>query len=317
MEQVEHPVYDSLADVYNRWLSGDESADQCLNFYLQRLRGTRGNVLELGVGTGRIFSSLAQRGVRMIGLDHSLAMLHQASGIQATGSRGMVQGRFQDLPFRQAFSVVICPMRTVGHLLTPEDQQAAFAEVFRVLKPGGYFIFDHYNIDMDWAMAHDGRPRIMYAGSDPVSEESAVLIWDRYDYDYPNSRLYCTVTIEEIGIGCNLRSSRRVEFEFRWFSYAEVRDLAIDAGFAMEACYGDFMGSEFTLEAKDMVWILRKPARGEILSWELPSQFLSSMAWIILREPCHVSLIRASSEFTCSMMLRLTVSRIGSLVNGG
>jgi SAM-dependent methyltransferase len=187
-------------------------------------------------------------------------MLRQTRASGSTGLPGLVQGRFQDLPFRQVFSAVICPMRTIGHLLTPEDQKAAFMEVSRVLEPGGSFIFDHYNIDMDWARSHDGRPIIMHAGPDTVREDAAVLIWDRYDYDFLGKQLHCTVTIEQVGMGGELHSSRCVEFEFRWFPYEEIRDLAVSTGFAIEECYGDFKGSPFTKEAEHMIWVLRKSA---------------------------------------------------------
>lgn len=258
MEQRATRPHDHLVDVYDRWLAGDESADLCLDFYLQRLSDTRGLVLELGVGTGRITNGLADRGVRVIGLDHALPMLRQTRGSRSPGFPGLVQGRFQHLPFRQAFSTVICPMRTIGHLLTQAERRMTFLEVSRVLEPGGCFIFDHYNIDMDWARAHNGRPRIMHAGPDTAREDAAILIWDRYDYDFPGKQLHCTVTIEQVGIGGELHSSRCVEFEFRWFSYEEIHDLAIDTGFAVEDCYGDFAGSQFTKRSEDMVWVLRK-----------------------------------------------------------
>ena len=256
-QQATRP-HDHLVDVYDRWLAGDESAEMCRDFYLQRLGNTDGLVLELGVGTGRITNGLTSRGVRVIGLDHALPMLRQTRGDRSAGVPGLVQGRFQQLPFRQAFSAVICPMRTIGHLLTPADRKTTFLEVARVLRPGGIFIFDHYNIDMDWAMAHDGTPRIMHAGPDTVREDAAVLIWDRYDYDFPGKQLHCTVTIEQVGVGRELLSSRCVEFEFRWFTYEEIRDLAMSTGFVVEECYGDFAGSQFTKEAEDMVWVLRK-----------------------------------------------------------
>jgi SAM-dependent methyltransferase len=255
-------AHDHLWDVYDRWLSGDESAGPCRDFYIRTFGDVRGSLLEMGVGTGRITNALAGRGVRVVGLDHALPMLRTTRGDRTAGRPGLVQGRFQHLPFQQAFAAVICPMRTVGHLLTDDDRRATFADVFRVLAPGGRFAFDHYNIDLDWARAHDGRPRIMYAGSDTEREDAAVHIWDRYDYDFPVQKLHCTVTIELVGWAGHILSSRTVEFDFRWFSYGQLLELATATGFEVEHCYGDFAGAPYTETADHMVWVLRKPGTG-------------------------------------------------------
>ncbi len=250
--------HDHLSEVYDRWLSGDEAAAPCREFYLRELRGAEGLVLELGVGTGRITNALAEGGARVIGLDHSLPMVRCARGERTAGWPRFVQGRFQHLPFREAFTAVICPMRTIGHLLTPEDRRAVFSDVFRVLRPGGSFVFDHYNIDLEWARAHDGRPRLMYAGADPEREDDAVLIWDTYDYDFRAQRLHCTVLVEHVGRGGEVRSAKATEFDFRWFSYGELADLASATGFAVEHCYGDFSRAPYTERSDHMVWVLRR-----------------------------------------------------------
>jgi SAM-dependent methyltransferase len=256
--------HDHLADVYDRWLAGDESAKRCLDFYIQRLGSVRDLTLELGVGTGRITNGLATRGVPIVGLDHALPMLQQTRENQSSRSPGLIQGQFQYLPFRPVFSAVICPMRTIGHLLKPADQQAVFNEVFRVLKPGGTFTFDHYNIDLDWAQAHNSQPRVMHAGTDTTREDAAVLIWDRYDYNFPCQQLHCTVTIEQVGIEGNIYSSRQVNFDFRWFTYKEINDLAVDSGFEVVECYGDFSGAPFKESSEHMIWILRKPIAADV-----------------------------------------------------
>jgi SAM-dependent methyltransferase len=252
-------AHDHLSDVYDRWLSGDESAGPCREFYLRTFGDVRGLVLEMGVGTGRITNGLTERGVRVVGLDHALPMLRSTRGERANGWPGLVQGRFQHLPFREAFAAVICPMRTIGHLLTEADRRATFAGVFRVLAPGGRFTFDHYNIDLEWARAHDGRPRVMYAGPDTEREDAAVHIWDRYDYDFAGQKLHCTVTIELAGWKGQILSSKTVEFDFRWFPHEELLELARTTGFEVEHCYGDFAGAPFTESADHMVWVLRKP----------------------------------------------------------
>lgn len=46
-----------------------------VEYYLERLSNVRGNVLEVGCGSGRVLIPLLQAGISIDGLDHSDAML--------------------------------------------------------------------------------------------------------------------------------------------------------------------------------------------------------------------------------------------------
>jgi SAM-dependent methyltransferase len=256
--------YDLLADVYDRWLSGDAAAVPCLAFYLDELRDRATPVLELGVGTGRISLALANSGMDVVGLDASMKMLRRLQASRAAGqpSRGAVKticGSFERLPFAAGtFAAVILPMRTIGHLVDDPGRRAMFSEVARVLQPGGCFVFDHYNLDRRWAEAYDGRPRLMYAGPGDAGKDTALLIWDRYDYDFRARMLHCTVRIEELRPGAEVRSASNVEFDFRWFEVNEIHDQAAEAGFSIEHCWGSFDRTPFSGDAEHMIFVLRK-----------------------------------------------------------
>lgn len=255
--------YDRLASVYDRWLTGDETAPPCMAFYLDELRDETKPVLELGVGTGRISHALADGGICTIGLDASMNMLRQCRLTQGSNPvsprLSLVCGRFEQLPFAsQAFATVILPMRTLGHLVDVRHRNAMFAEVTRILRPGGRFVFDHYNLDRDWAEAHDGQRRLMYAGPGATGEDTALLIWDRYDYDFDARTLHCTVLTEEVGPEQSSRTSFSVEFDFRWFDVEEIWEHAATAGMAVEHCWGGFDRTSFSTKADDMVFVLRK-----------------------------------------------------------
>ena len=45
-----------------------------------------------------------------------------------------------------------------------------------------------------------------------------------------------------------------------WLEPAQARSLLIDAGFEVEACYGDFERTPFSADtAHEQVWVARKP----------------------------------------------------------
>jgi len=99
-------------------------------------------VLEIAAGTGvvtRRLASVLPQSVAIVATDLNPAMLEQAA---ATGTSRPVEWRQADaslLPFAdQSFDAVVCQF---GAMFFP-DKARAFAEVRRVLRPGGLFLFN-------------------------------------------------------------------------------------------------------------------------------------------------------------------------------
>src|SRR6202167_6215568 len=88
-------------------------------------------VLDIGCGPGRVLGFLKQRGIRCIGLDRSRVSIGLA--IKRYDSPGAV-GDNCHLPFADGTADVVISDGVIHHT---ENPQAAFAENFRILKPGG------------------------------------------------------------------------------------------------------------------------------------------------------------------------------------
>ncbi len=88
-------------------------------------------VLDIGCGPGRVLGFLARRGLRCIGLDRSRVSL--ALAVQRYRRPGTV-GDNLILPFADGTADVVISDGVIHHT---ENPRAAFAENFRVLKPGG------------------------------------------------------------------------------------------------------------------------------------------------------------------------------------
>lgn len=100
-------------------------------------------VLDLCCGTGaglRAFRPLCRR--QLVGVDRSAGMLAEARRLLDGGPGAplaLVRGDALALPFTRAFDLVTC-FGAFGHILEA-DEPRLVAEVARVLRPGGRFLF--------------------------------------------------------------------------------------------------------------------------------------------------------------------------------
>lgn len=95
------------------------------------------SVADVGCGTGRLEPYLAARGLSPTGVDLSPGMIQVARREYPGFDFGVADLR--DLPFNDAsLAGVVCWYSLM--YLAPSDRPAAFSELARVVKPGGYFV---------------------------------------------------------------------------------------------------------------------------------------------------------------------------------
>jgi SAM-dependent methyltransferase len=112
-------------------------------------------VLDLGCGAGGLALHLVQHhgAGHVTGFDVELPVIEQARRLAA--AKGLsdratfVQAPPGRLPFEDAWFDVVFSKDALLHV---PDKEALFADIFRVLKPGGLFAAS------DWLISHDGEP---------------------------------------------------------------------------------------------------------------------------------------------------------------
>lgn len=99
-------------------------------------------ILDLGCGTGRVAAALAEQyAATVTGVDSSPEMLEVARSRTPEGVVGLKRGTAEDIPFPDA-SFERAIMQLVVHLV---DRPRAFAELYRVLVPGGRLVISAVN----------------------------------------------------------------------------------------------------------------------------------------------------------------------------
>jgi SAM-dependent methyltransferase len=96
-----------------------------------------GAALELGIGTGRIALPLAQRGVRVHGVDLAEEMV-----ARLRARIGVTIGDFAIATVDATFSVVYLVANTIMNLTTQDEQVACFRNAAAHLEPGGCFVVE-------------------------------------------------------------------------------------------------------------------------------------------------------------------------------
>lgn len=105
--------------------------------------------LDVCCGTGAGLARLRERCDVVTGIDRSAGMLHEAHARlvdvrdatrAARGAVALVHGDALALPFRDASFDVACSFGAFGHILV-DDEPRFVAELARVLRPGGRFVF--------------------------------------------------------------------------------------------------------------------------------------------------------------------------------
>lgn len=128
---------------YYRMLFAERTQD--LPFYL-RVTEPDMEVLELGVGDGRVATALAGEGRRVIGVDRSEAMLAALEVRIADGGRELaIDARLGDSrTFRLGRRVprVLCPFNGLAHFHDREALRAFFETVRAHVAEEGRFVFD-------------------------------------------------------------------------------------------------------------------------------------------------------------------------------
>jgi SAM-dependent methyltransferase len=109
--------------------------------FLAELAGS-GAALELGIGTGRIALPLAQRGIRVHGIDLSEAMVARLRAKPGAEDIGVTIGDFASATADGTFSLAYLVFNTINNLTTQDEQIACFQNVAAHLEPGGCFVIE-------------------------------------------------------------------------------------------------------------------------------------------------------------------------------
>ena len=252
---------DELAHIYD--LEHDAVTEDRA-FYRELTRRVRGAVLDLGCGSGRLFSSyLDGRTSRIVGVDASPAMLRRAeariagdprlAAAHAEGRIELVEADARSLRRPERFGLIVAA-GVLPHLDGPEDASRLLARAARLLQPRGLLVLDDLGpaalpetdlpLAMDWTAVSGGirytrRSQLVRREAPEGLRVIMSSVVDRQDPDGTIARLPASFRL--------------------WYPSSDtVARLVEAAGLAVAATHGSHDLEAFSAESERLIVLSRR-----------------------------------------------------------
>lgn len=139
-------AYEALAASYDR-LTNDVDYKSTVDFYFEIMKRegvAARSAADLACGTGSVTALLAQKGLPVTGVDLSEEMLTVA---QQKSQELAVRPLFlcQDLArlyLPRGVDLAVCALDSLDYITDPGQCEQAIGRIYKILNPGGIFIFD-------------------------------------------------------------------------------------------------------------------------------------------------------------------------------
>lgn len=244
--------FDPIAFLYDELMAGVPYREWVayLAKLLTRHNSTPESVLDLCCGTGSVSILLAQKGLKVTGVDISSGMIDRAR--QRAEQAGIpIDFHVQDaakLRVSEHFDLAISFFDSLNYILESSVLQQAFYRVARHMKPGGLFVFD---INTELALSTG-----LFNQSNLGSMKAPVVYNWRSSYD--STGKICRVHMDFVSRLNGVEEKIEVVHYQRAYSLQEIAEMLVAAGLTVEASYNAYTLRNPSTQSDRVFFVARK-----------------------------------------------------------
>ena len=219
-----------------------------VEFYLNRLAGIPGKILEPAVGNGRLLIPLTETGFTVDGFDLSEAMLRHCR--QNCHDRGLSPHLWQDsmttFTSNERYEAIILPAGSFLLLPTHADGMEALRRFHRHLVPGGRLLMDLFLPD-ELMPGQESFRRFPVNNRETITLTSTVRSVDFVRQSVASYNRY------EKWVDGKLTETELERFPVRWIGIEEAKLMLKEAGFTDIRLFVDYQMDKQPEQAGEML----------------------------------------------------------------
>ncbi|WP_155592268.1 class I SAM-dependent methyltransferase [Lysinibacillus cavernae] len=206
-----------------------------IEYYLERLQGITGKVLEAGVGSGRFYIPLMEKGFDIEGIDYSPEML--ASCRKQCKERGLTptlyEGNVSNFSLDEQYEAIVMPTGSFCLIENYQEAVSTLTSMYRHLVPGGRIILDLL-FPTDWKTGEITSTYYQIAHDEGIALERKAI-----DINWVDQYTLTVLKYEKWQRG-TLMDTELQKFLLRWYGIEEFKLLLQSIGYSDITCSANY-----------------------------------------------------------------------------
>lgn len=224
------------------------SIDGDIEYYLERLKGIKGKVLEAAVGSGRFLIPLIEKGFIVDGIDYSPEMLNSCR--KRCRERGLnpqlYEGNLRSFSLESKYEAIVIPTGSFCLIESIQDAKDALKCFYNHLIPGGRIIVD-LEFPSNWRTGEINISTFLLSNEEGISFESK-SVEINWVYQYTLSYL----KYEKWRKG-KLVDTELQKFTMRWYGIEEFKLMLESIGFSDITCSADYTYNKQPIKESQLI----------------------------------------------------------------
>ncbi|WP_338971817.1 class I SAM-dependent methyltransferase [Spiroplasma endosymbiont of Panorpa germanica] len=229
--------YPSLSGlIYDMTKPVGYSVDGDLDFYFDQVKNYTGNILEAGVGTGRMMVPFLRKGIKMVGIDSSKEMLEicQNNLTKYNQEALLIHDELINLSLTQKYDAILMPTGTICLI---EDRN----QVMEILKNFKNILTKEGKLVVDLIYPTNFKPGVDHSFDYQIDDNRVIKLTNKSkEIDWVNQKTISQLVYEDFQAD-KIVETQVQQFNLNWYGVEEFKNMLLNSGFSklnVEINYG-------------------------------------------------------------------------------